>query len=78
MTEEDIDVCKKYKFKFSIPDNLDTTDSFNNKKISDIDPLDGLLGAEKPKETAESEDECEDNEDVDDEENIEDGEELSS
>ena len=36
LTEEDIELCKKYKFKYTIPQNLDK-DNLDNVKIQELD-----------------------------------------
>ena len=71
LTDEDIELCKKFKFNFKIPDNLDK-DNLDNVKVAEIDDIDEIVQVEKEdveKEDVEKEDvEKEDVEDVVDDE----------
>ena len=37
LTKDDIDLCNKFKFLYSIPDNLDTKDSLKNVELDELD-----------------------------------------
>lgn len=36
LTDDDIEACKRFKFKYNIPDNLDKKDNLNNVKIAEL------------------------------------------
>jgi hypothetical protein len=36
LTDEDIEACKRFKFKYNIPDNLDKKDNLDNVKIEEL------------------------------------------
>lgn len=36
LTDEDIEACKRFKFKYAIPDNLDKKDNLDNVKIEEL------------------------------------------
>jgi len=37
LTDEDIEACKRFKFKYNIPNNLDKKVNFNNVKVAGLD-----------------------------------------
>jgi len=59
LTDEDIDVCKKYKFKYKIPNNLDK-DNLENVKVAE---LDDDIPNEKDEEVVEEDEEVVEDED---------------
>ena len=58
LTNSDIELCKKYKFPFKIPENLNTTKTLDDVKIEDLD--------EEVLDEDDLEDDLEEEDDVDD------------
>ena len=40
LTDNDIETCKKYKFKYTLPENLSVDKGLNNVKVEDVDDVD--------------------------------------
>jgi len=40
LTDNDIETCKKYKFKYTLPENLSVDKGLNNVKVEDVDDED--------------------------------------
>ena len=70
LTDEDIESCKRFKFKYKIPDNLDKKDSLQNIKIKELDDNDSDIEIED-RESEDEEVEIEDDDDEDQEETVE-------
>ncbi len=75
LTEEDIETCKRYKFHFRVPDNLDTNGGNEDVKIDeleedkkDLENIENLVKKTKDQEDEDLEDETETEEDESDEE----------
>lgn len=60
LTEEDIDICNKYKFSYMLPDNLDSNTKLEDEHVEELD--------EEDDELIESDDELDEEELIDDEE----------
>lgn len=61
LTEEDIDICNKYKFSYVLPDNLDSKAKLEDEHVDELDD-------EEDDEVIESDDELDEEELIDDEE----------
>ena len=60
LTEEDIDICNKYKFSYVLPDNLDSKTTLDDEHVEELD--------EEDDEVIESDDDLDEEELIDDEE----------
>ena len=61
LTEEDIDLCNKYKFSYVLPDNLDSKAKLEDEHVDELDD-------EEDDEVIESDDELDEEELIDDDE----------
>ena len=65
LIDADIEICKQFNFKYTLPFNLDTKENINNIKVEDLDDIDEIdkiekvddVEAEEIEETIEEEDE---------------------
>lgn len=71
LTEEDIETCKKFKFQYDIPNNLDSKDDIKKVKIDELDEGSDIEIEEDEEIVVESEEEA-DEEEEDEEEIVDD------
>lgn len=64
LTEEDIELCKQYKFNYEIPENLDTNKGLKNVKIEGLDEEEEIVVKEDSEEDEEEGDEEEEDEEI--------------
>jgi hypothetical protein len=67
LTEDDIETCKKYKFQYDIPNNLDSKNDIKNVKIDELDGSDIEIEEDEEivvESDAEAEEEEEDEEEI--------------
>ena len=75
LTKEDIEECKRYKFKYTIPDNLDKKTKLEDVKIDDLEEEEEV-SVDEDNEDEPKEEEIIVDEDSEEEEELEDDEEF--
>jgi hypothetical protein len=73
LTDDDIEQCKKFKFNYKLPDNLNTNKDLNNIKIDEVEDED----EDDEDEDEDKEEDCDNNENESDEEILGENEEYN-
>lgn len=63
LVDADIENCKQFNFKYTLPFNLDTKENINNIKVEDLDDIDGLEKVDDVEDDVEAEETIEEEED---------------